>query len=278
MATIQEYYEGSEHGSYQYVTLNSIVQDIVEDTLDEDSLIKHAKRTNIIKHLKRGIRVMNFNSLNEIKGLELEIGTSLAMILPVDYVDWVRVSVLEDDGYLYLLGENRNMNTAKTYLQAHTYEILFSQEGYPLEADSSNNAFVTPFERRVFHSSCYGAARNQNTSRYNVNGEFKIDKERGAIAFSSDLSEKTIVIEYVSDGLESDKIFGEDYKVHKYIVDALTDYVYWQIIRKRRNIHTREKAMARQEYFNSRREAKKRISGIKVHEIMKAMTSATKWV
>lgn len=278
MPTIQEYYEGTDHGNYQYVTLNSIIEDMVEDSLDPDSLLKNSRRSQFLKHTKRGIRAMNFNALNNPKILELEVGTSLSMILPVDYVDWIRLSVIKDDGFMYLLGENKNMNIAKTYLQAHDYQILFSDKGDPLEADSSNNAFASPFTRRVFHPSQCGDQKNQDTSMYNVNGEFNIDNERGAIAFSSDLSEMPIVIEYVSDGLEDEKIFGGNLKIHKYIVDAVHDYVFWQIIRKKRNVTAVEKGSARHEYFNSRRLAKQRISNFKVHEVLKAMTSATKFI
>lgn len=277
MPTIEEYYEGNDHGNYQYVTLNAIVDDLIEDSLDQDSYLKNTKRSQIIKHVKRGIRVMNFNVLNNPKILELELSSALSMVLPVDYVDWLRISVIGDDGYLYPLGENRNIHIGKTYLQAHDFEILFSEEGDPLEANSSN-AYSIPYKRRVLHPTCQGGMRTVDTSRYNANGEFRIDKENGTIAFSSDLSEKAIVIEYVSDGMEDEKVFNGKLKIHKYIVDAVIDYAYWQIIRKRRNVRAIAISEARREYFNSRREAKKRISSIKVHEIFKAATAANYWI
>lgn len=278
MATIEEYYEGEEHGDYQYVTFSSLVQDMVEDSLDQDSYLKNTARSQIIKWLKRGIRVMNFNALNAPKLLELTLPPSLTMVLPVDYVDWIRISRVDENGYLYALGENKNMNIAVAYLQDNEYEILFDNGGNPLLANSGTSAFQQPYNRLTFDPSCRGNAKTVDTSYYNENGEFKIDKEFGRIAFSSDLSEKNVILEYVSDGLEDEKIYNDDLKIHKYIIDAVTDYAYWQLIRKKRNVNATEKGVARHEYYNSRRIAKKRIVGIKVHEILKGMSGSSKWV
>lgn len=278
MGTIKEYYDDStQHGSYQHVSLDTLVDDLYEDGLDEDSYLKNTRRSNIIKHVKKGIRVMNFNVLNKPKILELEIGDALSIVMPADYVDYLRISVIGEDDYLYLLGRNDNIHIGKTYLQSNEYEILFSEAGDPLEADSSN-AYNIPYVKREFHSSCIGATFNQDTSKFNINGEFRIDKERGAIAFSSDLQGKAIVLEYSSDGLEDEKVYGGKLMVHKYIADAISDYAFWQIIRKKRNVNANVIAAARHEYFNSRRESKKRISSVKVHEILKAMTSGAKWI
>jgi len=278
MPTIQEYYEDStNHGSYQYVTLDTIVDDLIEDGLDEDSFLKNTRRSTIIKHVKKGIRMMNFNVLNQPKILELEIGDALSVIMPADYTDYIRISVIGDDGYLYLLGRNDNIHIGKTYLQSHNYEILFAEDGTPLEADSSN-AYSKPFIKREFHSSCINDTFNQDTSHFSINGQFRVDKERGVIALSSDLQGKSIVLEYVADGLEDEKIYNGKLKIHKHIADAISDYAYWQIIRKKRNVIQGEKQAARHEYFNSRREAKKRVSSVKVHEILKAMTATSKWI
>ena len=67
-------------------------------------------------------------------------------------------------------------------------------------------------------------------------------------------------------------------KIHKYIVDAVHSYTFWQLIRKRRNVNATEKAVARHEYFNDRRLAKLRLGSMSANEIMKAMSAATKWI
>jgi hypothetical protein len=292
MATVEEYYDDpNEHGNYQYVSFKSIIDDLVEDSLDQDSYLKNTLRSQFIKHAKKGVRMMNFNALNFVKGLELDLPPSLAVVLPVDYVDWVRVSVFNNEGYLYTLGENKKMPTAKSYLQDVDYKILFDAQGFPLTGDTANNAFAAPFERRTLSGALteyywdgyYGVdigavARNINTSAYNENGEFKIDLERGSIAFSSDLIGRSILLEYVSDGLENEKIWGTKLAIHKYIIDAVHDYVYWQVIRKRRNVNATEKAAARHEYFNSRRLAKIRLGSMSANEILKAMSASTKWI
>lgn len=278
MGTIQEYYEGNDHGNYQFVSFNSLVEDMVEETLDGDSYLKNTKRSQIIKWLKKGVREMNFNALNRPKFLEFTLPPSLSMVMPVDYVDWVRIWVIGDDGFLYTLGNNKNMNIAEAFLQDDNYEILFDNDGNPLKADSADNIFGAPFKRRILAPSCRGNMKNIDTSAYSTNGEFNVDKENGRIGFSSNLSEQTIVLQYISDSLEDEKIFNGDLKINKYAIDAIHDYAYWQIIRKKRTVNAGEKQLARREYFNSRRKTKMRISNIKVNDILKAVTSATKWI
>jgi hypothetical protein len=288
MSTIEDYYAGDTGGQYQYVSFQSMIDDFVEDSLDQDSYLKNTTRSQIVKQTIKGVRMLNFNGLNAVKGLELQVPPSLSMLLPVDYVDWIRVTTVGDDGFLYNLGENLRMPTAVSYLQDNDYEILFDNDGNPLQGDSDNSAFSKPFLRRTLHETareeflygvgCRQVRRNIDTSKYSENGEFKIDQQRGAIAFSSELAERSVVFEYVSDGLEEKKIWGGEYQIHKYTIDAIHDYVYWQLIRKKRNVNATEKATARGEYFNSRRIAIKRLGSINVNQIMKAMSSATKWI
>ena len=53
------------------------------------------KRTDIIFHAKRGLQEFSYDTLKSIKSQELNIPPSLSVILPQDYVNYVRVSRID---------------------------------------------------------------------------------------------------------------------------------------------------------------------------------------
>ena len=121
-----QYYENNGNppqnenwGSYQYMSLEDIVNTFMTMYVGNDKLINNVERYNVLFHAKRAIQELNYDSLKEIKILELEVGDTLRYILPSDYVNWVRISMYKD-GCLYPLTENKayqsefNLETAIT--------------------------------------------------------------------------------------------------------------------------------------------------------------------
>jgi hypothetical protein len=51
--------------------------------------------------------------------------------------------------------------------------------------------------------------------------------------FSSDLADKNVVIEYVSDGLQNE-LWEQSITVHKYLRKALEDHIYYECIARKR--------------------------------------------
>ncbi|WP_440880638.1 hypothetical protein [Tenacibaculum sp. C7A-26P2] len=250
------------HGSYQYVTLQKVVQHFERISLDDDSLLKHIKRSQIIASIKAGISDLTLNKLNEVKLMEIHVPESLRIALPHDFVSLARLSVLLYDQLsesyrLFPLDKNNNMHTAIAYLQDHKHEILFDKDGYVLKADAYNAQNI-PYKKYVFH--CGGDAK-----QYSRNGEYSVtDKE---IVFSSDLYDKPIVLEYFSDGLSYDTYGEEEIKVHKEILNVLIDWVYFDLIQFKRNVSQSEKIRASNKLKSSQHQAKLKRSKFNLIEI-----------
>lgn len=281
MATVEEYYEDEAqnlHGNYQKVSFNSLVENLVAETLNEDSIINNVPKRDIIRHLKNGIREIATSTFISPRFLELEISSSLTMVMPADCVDVVRAWIFED-GYLYPLMKNNRIHTGGTYLQAENFDILFDEDGFPLEADGYNVYSQGHTKRTIHPDYCIGdVKRTLDTSKISVNGEYKVDKNRGVIAFSSELSEKVIVLEYTSDGLESKNVWGTDLTVSKHLITTLNYWVFWKLVEWRKNVRQYEKDKAEKAYYNAKRKVSKRMNPITVAEIRKAMASANKWI
>ncbi len=265
----------ANHGNYQYIPLKEIVNTLLLEFSDDDHYLKNVRRTTLLSHAKNAIRKFNKQVFNDVRAMEITVPTSLVIAMPHNYVDYVRVSVVIDDNGTYRLKPlniNKNMNIADGYLQDHDAEILFDEDGGILMADSSN-IYARPYKKYEFDNS---SQRTLDTSQLSKYGEFTIDERRGKIGFSSDLSDREIVLEYVSDGLEFDTYGEEQIRVHKDVVELIKENVYFSCISGKVNVPANEKERARRRYLTTKHEAKLDRSGLDFLEISKAMNLSSK--
>lgn len=245
MQTAEEYYSSEDNfGGYQYINLKEVIDEMLQDTTYEDTYIQNVKRSKIRKEARNGVRELNRRIRKSVWAAEITVGPELYMALPQDYVDWIRVSVVNDDFRLKTIKKNQNIPMALGYLQDDNYNILFDNDGNILLADASNH-----FNKN------YNLYRHveDNESYY---GQFNIDKRRGVIGFTSDLEDKSIVIEYISDGLQSEDLSDEAITIHKDLKDPLMAFIYYACIKWRRGVSQIEKRRAKLEYKSYLHEAK----------------------
>jgi len=254
-----QYYENNGNvpqdanwGEYQYVSLSDIVNNFMLMYQGDREILNNVDRYKVLFHAKRAIQELNYDAFKEIKVLELDVCDRLRFILPMDYVNWVRISVYKD-GILYPLQENIQVNGAKSYLQANDCSILFDQSGNILEASQSQLDFdritgtkksIYLNENSIFNNSegycCdgqwyfdaqIGARFGLNTETANANPTFRIDKKAGVINFSSGVAGEKVVLEYVSDGMEG----GDDtlVTVHKFFEQYIYASIAYELVNSR---------------------------------------------
>jgi len=255
--TPQQYYENEEsHGSYQYVSLKTIIDNMLLEAEDDDSYLKNIKRSRLINYAKQAIRTVTRQASNDVLAIEVTVPTSLSWILPQDFVHYVRISIVVQDKNtgslrLYPLDINKNINIATGYLQDDSGELLFDDEGQILTADSSNG-YAKPYKRYSFSTEYQPTL---DTSKLSKHGEFVIDEKRGMILFSSDLSEQEVVIEYISDGLQ-EGVSESEIKIHKYLRETVENWIYFSCIERKRNVPANEKQRALLRYKTTLHQAK----------------------
>lgn len=253
--TQQQYFENPDlHGNYQFIPYTDILNTLELLTEDDSSHLKNINRSQLILHSKRAIKEFARQVPTNILAIEVEIGQDLYFPLPQDFVNWRRISVVEyNEGAFYLrpLDVNEAINTATGYLQDNNLELLFDANGEILTADSAN-AYNHPYKKYQFIQN--GSNDMQQVSVY---GEFKVDRDRGRILFSSEMADKIVVIEYVSDGLQAE-VMDKDILVHKYLEQAVIDFTYYHCVRFRRSdsVPANEKERARREMQSSLHKAK----------------------
>ena len=437
--TQQDYYDGNDFGGYQFTSLNDIVTNFEIAYVGENKIISKIKRTDIAFHAQRAIQELSFDTFKSIKSQEITLPPSLTMILPQDYVNYTKISCVDDSGIkhpLYpTLGKTSNptpilqnedgeykltavgtlnetativlddeylnilvgmvvsgpsmptedstgnpitcvvestsnsggittivINEPATYTGTETLTFTTTDGSLILEEESSfvlenvewtggenkitqspntdvsnikvgmlvshedfevgttvidvNGAVITTSTNASADSSTpdeatfvstsgnsttwnnYKSAKpNENQQhdydyddhifeanvgrRYGIdpqhaqdNGSYYIDNLKGLIHFSSNVSGKTVVLDYISDGLGTD----DEMVVHKFAEEAMYKSIAYAVLSTRSNIPEYMVRRYKKEKFAAIRQAKLRLSNIKIDEIAQTMRGKSKWI
>ena len=287
--TVEENY-----GSYQYISLNDIINNFMVAYVGTGKLISDVKRTDVIFHAKRGMQEFSYDTLKSVKSQELNIPHSLSVAIPQDYVNYVKMSWIDHYGVKHPIYPVNGLTT-------NPYENpIQDQRGLPIqdnfdaniEGDSlteerwnTNNIF-----RRIngadnigndwynddnwVQDRFYGRLFGMDPQYANMNGYFSINDREGKISFSSNLIGKLIVLEYISDGLAYDL----DSRVPKMAEDALYAYILHAVMAHRSTSTEYVVRRLQQDKSAKLRNAKIRLSNIKLEEITQVFRGKSKWI
>lgn len=92
--------------------------------------------------------------------------------------------------------------------------------------------------------------------------------------FSSDLADKEIVIEYVSDGLQAG-LLEEEITIHKYLRDTVENWIYFSCIERKRNIPQSEKDRALRRYKTTLHQSKIALANFDLLRISRTLRANT---
>lgn len=287
--------EGENWGSYQYVTLDDIVNNFMLMYVGNDKLVNNVTRYNVLFHAKRAIQEINYDALKEIKVLEISVCDDLKFVLPNDYVNYVRMSLYKD-GILRPLSENIQTNYSNSYLQDNNCRILFDQNGNVLEGtslldyDRITNQTKTmymgdgPFygmEGFNLNSAWYfnysiGTRFGLNTETANKNPTYRIDKKSGVINFGSGMQNELCILEYISDGMEN----GDDslIQVNKLIEEFMYAYLKYAILNSKTGVQEYIVQRAKKDKTALLRNAKIRLSNIHPGRLLMNLRGQSKWI
>ena len=249
------------------ISASEIVNEFMALREDDDFLSSTSEHT-INHYVLRGIREIGFDVSKVVRSIKIPISTSNNTVaLPSDYVDMVKIGVVGNDGMVYVLGENKNINYSQTNagttsapkIDSNSVDSKTSTAGIGTSADDE-------FGQYIFHNyfaaggygQLYGLGGGQRYGDYRIN----LDQNRIEIDTDSDITE--IVLEYVADEALSDNP-----SIHIYASEALRSYVYYKIVERRSNVPMGEKQRARKEYYNNLRLANARLSNFTKEEALR---------
>ena len=121
-----------------------------------------------------------------------------------------------------------------------------------------------------------GARYGLNTETANFNPTFNVDKRAGVINFSSFMAGESVVLEYVSDGMEG----GDDslVSVNKLFEKYVYAYIEYEILNHKLGVQEYIVARARKEKAALLRNAKIRMSNIHPGRLLMNLRGQAKWI
>lgn len=283
-----EYYQNSGNnptndnwGTYQYLLLQDIINNFLLTYVGDDKIINKADRNEVIFHAKRGIQELHYDALREIVQFEAQLPDNLKMHLPHDFVSSVKISYVGEDGLTHPIINNHNGATPTSYLQDNTAQrnILMDNNGQSITgtpvietnwAAQKDSPVDSPSPGHL------GQRFGMNTATTNHNGSYVIDKNQGFIMFSSNLAEKNIVIEYVSDGMYA--LADSEIKIHKLAETFMYDYIVSSILKQKFGVQEYIVRRAVKQSGASLRNAKIRLNSIKLNELTQTLRGRDKWI
>ena len=91
-----------------YVTLSELIGDF-KVTMDGDDYAANASDSAIRNFALRGIREFGFDVTSRVRSIKLSIEHNDTVTLPDDYVDIVKVGIVDSEGILRPMAQNKNM-------------------------------------------------------------------------------------------------------------------------------------------------------------------------
>jgi hypothetical protein len=101
--TQQDYYQGNDHGNYQFTSLDDVINQFIVAYVGEDKIISRVKRVDVAFHAQRALQELSFDTFKSTKAQEITLPPSLQMILPQDYVNYTKISTVDSAGIKHLL-------------------------------------------------------------------------------------------------------------------------------------------------------------------------------
>ena len=287
--TVEENY-----GSYSYISLNDIINNFMVAYVGVGKLIADVKRTDVIFHAKRGLQEFSYDALKSIKSQELTVPHNLSIPIPQDYVNYVKMSWVDRSGVKHIIypttltsnptqpiiqddlgvaiQDNFNSNIEGTSITDERWAT--NNTDYLINNIAWNGGAFAYGYNNYGYGGAYGRRYGGDPQYINFNGTFTINERENKFSFSSDLVGAIIILEYISDGLAYDL----DTKVPKMAEEAMYLHILHSVLSTRANTPEYLVQRFKRERSAALRNAKIRLSNIKLEEITQVLRGKSKWI
>ena len=287
--TNQSTYYGSDnaanYGNYQFTSLDNIINAFMVVYVGEDKIISKVNRTDVQFHAMRDIQELSYDVFRSVKSQEIEVPNTLSMILPQDYVNYVKIVRVGSDGLERPLYPARKTSDPFAITQDSDGNYQYTDNALTEQTPSNtseNFESQTPINYQLYdvnyssdvEISTEGRRYGLEPEHSQINGSYFIDNSRGLIKFGSALAGETITLHYISDSLGTDN----EMVVHKFCEEACYKWIAYGILSTRSNTPPFIISRFKKEKFAETRKAKIRLSNIKMEEFTQVLKGLGKQI
>ena len=276
------YYSGNNLGGYQFTSLQDVIDQFIIAYVGEDKIISKIRRQDVVFHAKRGLQEFSFDTFKSTKALEIVLPNTLQISLPQDYVNYVKLTYSDNAGIEHIIYPAIKTSNPEKITQGTDGSYTFSNNEIQTSDSTTwdNYQSNNPHENNQDDFDYDDDIADYNIGqRYGIdpqfaqtNGSFYIDELRGKIHFSSNLSGLTITLKYISDSLGTEA----EMQVHKFAEEALYKHIAYAIVSTRANMPASLVNRLKKEARATKRQAKLRLSNIKIEEITQVLRGKSK--
>ena len=283
-------------GYYSRTSLEDIINNFIVAYIGEDKALAKVPRYEVDFWAQRGMQEFSYDILHSEKSVEIELGAALQFPLPQDYVNYVKVSHVGEDGKKNVLLPVRTVGNPTAILQDGDHDFLYDGNGEVQVADKS--AAITRFQDPNNPANRSQSAQDYYNNNYNDDnfsyfnkrygsnpenmsgaGAFFIDTAKGIIFFDGTFSgraDNLIVLDYISDGLANNGDLSKVY-VPKLAEDALYAYMLYNLSKLRPST-VQLAPLYKKEASSKMRNTKIRLSNYKSEEMAQVLRGKAKWI
>lgn len=280
--TQEDYYTGSDFGGYQFISIDDLITNFIIAYVGEDKIISKIKRTDVAFHAHRALQELSYDTLRSYKSQEIEIPPSLTMVLPHDYVNYVKLTWMDDAGIERVIYPASKTSNPAAIIQDSNYNYTFDSNGNIVYASDSDTwakyktatTDNTATDDAPEFDATYGSRFGIDPQHAQINGTFYIDDIKSKIHFGSEMVGKTITLKYISDSVATDA----EMKVHKFVEEAVYKHIAHAILATRANTPEYLVARFKREKFTAKRNAKLRLSNLKLEELTQVLRGKSKQI
>jgi len=295
----QTYYgSGGDHGDYRYIPLNEIIDSFNATYVGKGKLCEEVTNNDVTFHAIRALQELSYDTFRCTKDWEVVIPSTLVLVMPLDYVNYVKLSWSDGSGIeriIYPTDKTSNPNNVDTY---HNADVQSWGGWTTFSADSDLNSSESSDTNASYSGQSVNEIYNQDADvvddefgrlvggRYGIdpqyaqsNGSFFIDESAGKFHFSSNISGKTVILKYISDGVTSTNSGGVDLTtslVPKLAEEAMYKWILYGVLLAKKDTPGGLLGQLKRERWAETRKAKLRLSNIKIEELTQILRGSSK--
>lgn len=222
--------------------------------------------------------------------------STLVMIMPVDYVNYVSVSWSDSNGIQRVLYPTSKTSNPRDITPTLTDAGAFANPGTDTDLvdDESSTTWdnyksqtasdlgsVDSDEFDDEYGHLMGTRYGLDPQHAQANGSFYIDESTGKFHFSSNVAGKTLVLRYISDGIISTSAASSTINlagsyVPKLAEEAIYKHILYGVLSARKDSNPNMLTLIKKERFAETRKAKLRLSNVKLEELTQILRGQSK--
>ena len=292
----QYYVDGGDHGSYTKISLEEIIDSFTATYVGEGKICEGAIRHDVTFHAIRALQELSYDTLKCTKDWEIVVPSTLVMVMPVDYVNYVKLSWSDGDGIERIIYPTSKTSNPRDITPTLTDAGAFANPGTDTDlADDESSTTWDNYKSQTAvdigsidaddlndeYGELIGGRYGIDPQHSQANGSFFIDESTGKFHFSSNLNGKTLVLRYISDGIISTSAatsainLAESY-VPKLAEEAIYKHILYGVLSARKDSNPSMLTLIKKERFAETRKAKLRLSNIKLEELTQILRGSSK--